>query len=74
MTTYTYTMIDPPGGVFIDAMGANNSGQVAGYYQDSNGHFQGFLESGGTYTTVDPPGSVDTFVQSINASGQITGY
>jgi probable HAF family extracellular repeat protein len=47
---------------------------VAGYYQDSSGHFDGFLDSHGTYTTINPPGSIDTFVQSINSSGQITGY
>jgi hypothetical protein len=61
MTTYTYTTIDPPGGVFIDAMSVNNSGQVAGYIQDSSGHFDGFLDSGGTYTTINPPGSVPVF-------------
>jgi uncharacterized membrane protein len=74
MADISYTIINPPGGVFVDAMSINDSGQIAGYIQDSNGHFDGFLDSHGTYTTIDPPGSIDTFVQSINDSGQITGY
>jgi hypothetical protein len=74
MITISYTTFDPPGSTFPDPISINNSGQIAGYYQDSSGHFDGFLDSHGAYTTINPPGSIDTFVQSINSSGQITGY
>jgi hypothetical protein len=73
MTTYTYTTIDPPGSIYTIAESINDSGQIAGFYQDSNRVEHGFLDSGGSYTTIDPPGSIETIAESINDSGQIVG-
>jgi probable HAF family extracellular repeat protein len=75
MTTYTYiTLDDPSGGTF--AYGINDNGEVVGYYYDSSGDAQGFLDIGGSYATLDyPPGTANqTFPEGINATGQIVGW
>jgi probable HAF family extracellular repeat protein len=67
MPTYTYTTLDDPSaaeGTF--AYGINNSGQIVGYYQDSNLNKLGFVYSGGTFTPFN-------VAQGINDAGQIVG-
>ena len=52
MPVYNYTTLDDPlaaEGTF--AYGINTSGQIVGYYQDSNLNKVGFVYSGGTFTT-----------------------
>jgi probable HAF family extracellular repeat protein/ELWxxDGT repeat protein len=76
MTTYTYTTLnDPLGTTGTVANGINASGEIVGYYVDSNGTGIGFLYSGGIYTNdlMNPVSSV--FIPyGINTSGQIVGF
>ena len=51
----------------------NDKNQVAGYYVDASGSYQGFVEHGGAYTTVVVPGAADTYPDGINNSGTIQG-
>ena len=67
MPTYTYTTLDDPSaaeGTF--AYGINNSGQIVGYYQDSNLNKLGFVYSSGAFTPFN-------VAQAINDAGQIVG-
>jgi probable HAF family extracellular repeat protein len=73
----TYPTLDVPS--FYNsavASGINDSGQIVGNYQDSNGKFHGFLYSNGIWTTLDDPsaGAEGTLAQGINDFGQIVGY
>ena len=67
---------DSPG---TTATGISNSGQIVGYYYDSNNSAHGFLYNNGTYTTLDDPlagsgANEGTFASGINDAGQIVGY
>jgi hypothetical protein len=70
-----YTTIDPPGSVNTLAMSINNTGDIAGYYEDSSSNTHGFLRDfgSGTYTVFDGPSSLETVAKSISGA-QITGY
>jgi hypothetical protein len=59
----------------IEASYINDSGTVAGYFQDnSSGMFHGYDRSPqGTITAFDPPGSASTYAFGINTSGEIAG-
>src|SRR5262245_8169433 len=70
--SYTFTTIEPPGSIFTEAIGINDSGEIVGDYRLADNLTHGFLLSGGTYTTVDFPGHM-TVAFSINNSGQIVG-
>lgn len=65
-------------GTFVTAI--HNSGTVAGYYDDANGTFHGFvLNQFGTFSNFDPPdaGSCSgcgTFPFTIDEVGEVTGY
>jgi probable HAF family extracellular repeat protein len=70
-----YTSLDVPsaaGGTF--AFSINNSGQVAGYNNDSTGGYHGFVYSGGVFTTLDVPSALRTYAYGINDSGQVSGF
>jgi probable HAF family extracellular repeat protein len=73
MTTYTYQTINPPGSTYTVAESINASGEIVGYYQDSNHVQHGFLDNNGVYTTIDPPDSTNTILDDINSQGQIVG-
>ena len=51
----------------------NDRNQVAGYYVDASGAYQGFIEHGGVYKTVVVPGAEDTYPDGINNAGTIQG-
>jgi probable HAF family extracellular repeat protein len=53
--------------------GINNSGDVVGSYDDSQGNQHGFLYSGGVFSTIDPPGATTTLLGGINNNGVIAG-
>jgi probable HAF family extracellular repeat protein len=78
MPTYSYSTLNEPLSTYgTNALGINDSGQIVGYYVDSNPFYHGFLYSGGTYTTLDDPSARNTggtFAEGINASGQTVGY
>jgi probable HAF family extracellular repeat protein len=74
-----FSAIDDPSGAKGTApVAINATGEIVGYYYDSNGLWHGFLYNGGTYTTIDDPNGDPakggTYPLSINASGQIVGY
>lgn len=71
----SFTTFDPNGSIYTFAAGVNDSGTVAGYYQDSKGTTHGFLRmSDGTITTFDPKGSTLTEATGINANGDVAGW
>jgi probable HAF family extracellular repeat protein len=74
MTTYTYQTIEFPGSVYTHVDSINASGEIVGYYQNSNHAVQyGFLDDNGIYTTINPPGSIGVISDDINSQGQIVG-
>jgi hypothetical protein len=72
------TEFDAPGLTNTEALGINDSGQIAGYglHDFSNrGEYLGFLrEPNGSVSGFQPPGALATFPAGINDSGQITGW
>ena len=53
----------------------NNSGEVVGYYYDSNGAYHGFLYSNGGFTELDyPEADAQTAPYAINNAGEVVGY
>jgi probable HAF family extracellular repeat protein len=80
LSIYDFTNLDDPSGLassglgYTNAVSINASGQVAGYYLDSNNIEHGFIYSNGNYTDVtDPSAARYTVAQAINASGQVVG-
>jgi probable HAF family extracellular repeat protein len=69
----TWTTIDVPGSTHTAAYRINNSGQIVGFYDDSNYAAHGFLYSNGSFTTIDFPGATATYELGINDSGTIVG-
>jgi len=68
-----------PGARYTFPFGINDAGQIVGFYGDSDGHIDGFLDTNGIFSTIDGPGSdvtasfgvTDLF--GINDAGQIVG-
>ena len=71
--TGTWTTIDVPGSTHTAAYRINSSGQIVGFYDDSNYAAHGFLFSNGSFTTIDFPGATATYALGINDSGTIVG-
>ncbi len=73
--SYSFKRFDVPGATYIYVASINDSGQVAGYYNDALGS-HGFVYAGsnGTLTTFDVLGATNIYVASINDSGQVAGY
>ncbi|MGO9375682.1 MAG: carboxypeptidase regulatory-like domain-containing protein [Syntrophobacteraceae bacterium] len=77
VTYYFQPLFSAPNGLgTTSAEGINNSGQVVGYFTDTNSVSHGFLRSadGLTYTQIDAPNATSTLAFGINNSGQISGY
>jgi len=84
----TITIFDVPGSNFTSPLqcalpcgpGINQSGTIAGDYQDASNQFHAFLRApDGTFTTFDAPDAGrspghGTFALGINLAGTITGY
>jgi uncharacterized membrane protein len=68
---FNFTTIDVPGATLTSANGINNSDQIVGSYNDSNGT-HGFLKLGSIIATFDYPGA-STTPHGINDLGQIVG-
>lgn len=71
------SLIDYPGAPKNTTMayGINNTGTVAGMYEDLAVGFRVFTLTNGVYATVDPPGSVNgSSLVSLNNAGQIVGF
>jgi len=66
------TVIDPTGNNFINLLGINNAGTVAGF--DNNAPAQGFtLVLPATFTPENFPGAASTMVTAINNNGSTAG-
>ena len=66
------TVIDPTGNNFINLLGINNAGTIAGF--DNNNPAQGFtLTLPGTFTSENIPGATSTMVTAINDNGSTAG-
>src|SRR5262245_40467664 len=76
MPVYTYSTFNDPfdrGGT-TGAFGVNDTNQIVGSFEGTDGGVHGFLESGGTYITLAPPlAVVSTIARGINDLGQIVG-
>jgi hypothetical protein len=72
-TPLTYGIFAVPGAIETDAVGVNDSGEIAGTYLDSSGIEHGFLRSadGSTYTTIDYAGALQTVLFGINNAGDV---
>lgn len=68
------TNLDYPEAKITACYAINNSGEVVGQYQDTEGVFHAFLYSNGTYTNIDPPGAIDAGAGGINNLGEIAGF
>ena len=55
------------------AAAINNAGNIAGFYVDATGKFNGFLDIGGTFTTIDPIGATSTMLLGLNNEGFAVG-
>jgi hypothetical protein len=77
--TRGFIPIDAPGAGTLQNQGTiasviNQSGVVAGYYNDNKYAYHGFVRSAqGVITEFDAPGLTNTQVFGINSSGQIAG-
>ena len=70
-----FTTIDVPGAMLTSVQGVNGSGDMVGYYGDSNsGPYHGFSFKTGSFTFFDYPGLPSTVATGINDSGLIVGY
>ena len=54
---YTYTTLNVPGAWWTYAFGINDTGSVAGYYQDGSGAY-GFIAQPGDSTSVPEPSTL----------------
>jgi len=75
VTTETFSPVDYPGGVFNEATGINDEGQILGAYTDSAGIIHGYELAGGKYTQLNVPftGADGTLPYAINDAGNIVG-
>jgi hypothetical protein len=77
--THGFIPIDAPGAGTLQNQGTiasviNQSGVVAGYYNDNKYAYHGFVRSArGVVTEFDAPGLTDTQIYGINSSGQVVG-
>jgi hypothetical protein len=69
-----FTFQNFPGAVWTRSTGANNSGEIVGFYRNSGGNTSGFSLIGGAYSTISVPGSIYTLASDVNNSGEIVGY
>jgi len=51
----------------------NDSGDIVGFFVDTNFSFHGFLKTQSNFQSVDFPGAALTAALGINASGKIVG-
>jgi hypothetical protein len=73
-TSYTYQTIVQPGAIQTNPLGLNASGEVVGYWLDSNYGSHPFIYQNGTITSFSFPQGVDGIsVAGINNKGDICG-
>ena len=79
----SYSTFDAPGGGATWTTGLNNNGVSVGYYQDSSGITQGFINDNGMFSSLSvpiaslpetTPGNTYTTPTGINNNGDVVGY
>lgn len=71
---YDFTRLDVPGAASTVASGINASGQVVGWYHDTEGDgVHGFIFRDSGFTRLDYPGAVLTQLHGIGQDGAIVG-
>jgi hypothetical protein len=74
LATMTFTaVVGPAGATSVTATDINNSDVISGFYTDSMGHVDGFLDNGGMLTTLDAPGDTSTMLLGLNNNGLVVG-
>jgi probable HAF family extracellular repeat protein len=69
-----WTNLSVPGAVNTAAAAINDSGEVVGQWEDTNGIYHGFTwTSARGYVSFDVPRAVNTWANGINASGAVAG-
>jgi probable HAF family extracellular repeat protein len=71
---YKFITIGPESSPDAVAGGINNAGLVAGYYEDTNSVYHGFVWHDGEFKTVDYPGAAFTILGGVNDHGVVFGY
>jgi hypothetical protein len=67
------TVVDPFGSSDVTIKAINDSGEVAGIYDNIIGN--GFVrDAAGNITTINPPGSIGTDVRALNNAGVVAGF
>src|SRR5262249_46741046 len=70
LTTFT----DPDGATYTQANAINNSGTIAGTFEDTSNAEHGFVRAAdGTFKTFDVDGASYTDVRFVNNKGEIAG-
>ena len=70
----TFILFDPPGSIATTSRSISK-GAAAGYYQDNQGLYHGFVRAtDGTITSIDVEGAGNTYAGSIDRAGRITGF
>jgi hypothetical protein len=70
-----YSALNFPGAIYTMPVSINNSGVIAGYFQDSNYVIHGFTYQNGAFTQMDlpPQKALSTAVDGINDAGVLVG-
>jgi hypothetical protein len=68
LTTVMY-----PGAVSTHAFGISASGEIVGYYVDTDNISHAFTDTGGVYTNIDFPGAGNGVAFDINDGGEVVG-
>ncbi|HET9184395.1 MAG TPA: hypothetical protein VFP59_19915 [Candidatus Angelobacter sp.] len=70
----SYSTIDLPGVLATSPSSITDSGQIVGSYQDTAGHFHGYVEqSQDSFVTLDVPGAINTFAEGLTERGDVVG-
>jgi probable HAF family extracellular repeat protein len=67
-----FTQIDFPGAKSTVTFGINDSGEVAGYYEDAGSVFHGFLYRN-SFSILDVAGATGTLLTRVSNEGNLTG-
>ncbi|MGB6677962.1 MAG: hypothetical protein WBE44_14810, partial [Terriglobales bacterium] len=71
--TFKFTKFTVPGSLTTAPGGINNSGVIAGQYQDKKGVEHCFMLKGGKVTTINYPKAASDSCIHINSAGAIVG-
>ena len=72
--TFSANIDDPNAAGNTTAAAINNAGEIAGFYADAAGNFNGFIDNGGVFTTLNAAGAMDTTLLGLNNEGEAVGF